>query len=169
MPLQEISNRILHFPELKQNQLCSSVDSSSEVPSSAASMTQAVPRLLRPFYRCHQTFNEGAGKCHFKYSIFSSRTRPYFIFLGRSGKTPPQSCGRSCQSTALLNSLPGTPYYHRTGTPGSFSGENPNSLLKLSYKALTNSNSFRRPHLRAARSRVTLNLVFRCRHRLFRK
>src|SRR6202140_5690251 len=36
------------------------------------------------------------------------------FFLGRSGKTPPQS---------FLKSLPGTPYYHRTGRPAVSPGQ----------------------------------------------
>jgi hypothetical protein len=55
----------------------------------------------------------------FQVPVFFSGHGLVFIFLGRSGETPPQSVSKK----AYLNSLPGTPYYHRTGSPAVSPGQ----------------------------------------------
>src|SRR6266446_684211 len=44
----------------------------------------------------------------FNVPIFSSRTRPCSVFLGRSGKTPPQSFFKNLYPARLTISAPGT-------------------------------------------------------------
>src|ERR1700692_2838634 len=51
--------------------------------------------------------------------------------LGRSGRTPPQSCDCPYRTTALLNFFPGTPYYHRTGIPAVSPGQTQTLLTEL--------------------------------------
>ena len=70
--------------------------------------------------RCHQIFNQGASEFHFERSIFSFRTRPCFVFSWplRENST----------TEFFAKSLPGTSYYHRTGSPAVSPGANPNSL-----------------------------------------
>src|SRR6266849_3188118 len=92
----------------------------------------------------------------FSVPIFSSRTRPCSVFLGRSAKTPPQSFFKIFTRHALLSP-------HRE--PGSFSGAN----QTCANQTRTNSNSFGGAHLGAARPRIAINLVFRCHHRFLRE
>src|ERR1035438_8190680 len=82
----------------------------------------------------------------FPIPVFSSRTRLYFFVLSRSAKTPPQTSIKTLYPARLTITAPGARQFLRA-----------------------NSNSLRRPHLRAARSRITLNLVFRCHQRFLRK
>src|SRR5437588_12883607 len=90
--------------------------------------------------------------------------------LGRSGKTPPQSCDCSYRTTALLNFSPARLTITAPGARQFLRGKP--KLLTYSNSAHSNSaysNSFSGPHLRAARPRIAFDLAFRCRHRLFRE
>src|SRR5216684_5024560 len=89
----------------------------------------------------------------FSVPIFSSRTRPCSVFLGRSAKTPPQSFFKIFTRHAL-------PSPHRA--PGSFSGANQTWVQQTR----TNSNFFGGAHLGAARPRIAIYLIFAGRHRL---
>ncbi len=95
MPLQEIWNRILRFSERKRTMFRRAMVRRAWVRGKSDDQGPVRLRsLFRALDRCHQIFNKGAGKCHFECSSFFFSGRGLVLFfLGRSGKTPPQSCG----------------------------------------------------------------------------
>src|ERR1019366_1698387 len=74
--------------------------------------------LFHALDRCHQIFNKSAGECHFEYSSFLLRTRPCSLFswpLRKNSTTELRPL--HAERPRFPNSLPGTPYHRRTGSP----------------------------------------------------
>src|ERR1700686_2685747 len=79
--------------------------------------------MLSAFDRCHQAFNQGAGECHFLMFQFFFPDAALFCFSWplRENST----------TESLSKSLPGTPYYHRTGSPAVSPGQTKLAQTKL--------------------------------------